>query len=122
MLAGGVSCGAVANTSRVTCCRAAPPILEFDPEGNLVNSWGGPGEGYTWPVSNHGITLDNKDNVWIGGNGNTDTHILKFDKTGKNIAKPMVLFQVQGGEYKVVAPTKWASSEMIYPRPMWSER
>jgi DNA-binding beta-propeller fold protein YncE len=65
------------------CCRAAPPILEFDPEGNLVNSWGGPGEGYSWPVSNHGITLDDKDNVWIGGNGQGDTHILKFTHDGK---------------------------------------
>jgi branched-chain amino acid transport system substrate-binding protein len=47
---------------------------------------------------------------------------IKFDETGKNIAKPMVLFQVQKGEYKVVAPTKWATSEMVYPRPKWSER
>ncbi|MDF2771771.1 MAG: hypothetical protein K0S86_1265 [Geminicoccaceae bacterium] len=65
------------------CCRAAPPILEFDPEGNLVNSWGGPGEGFDWPVSNHGITLDDKDNVWIGGNGQGDSHILKFTHDGK---------------------------------------
>lgn len=42
---------------------------------------------------------------------------IKFDETGKNTAKPMVLYQVQGGEFKVVAPTKWASSEVVYPRP-----
>ncbi len=42
---------------------------------------------------------------------------IKFDETGKNIAKPMVLYQVQNGEFKVVAPTKWASSEVNYPRP-----
>ncbi|HHO55707.1 MAG TPA: amino acid ABC transporter substrate-binding protein [Trueperaceae bacterium] len=42
---------------------------------------------------------------------------VKFDETGKNTAKPMVLYQVQGGEFKVVAPTKWASSEVVYPRP-----
>ena len=65
------------------CCRAAPPILEFDPEGNLVNSWGGPGDGFDWPASNHGITLDDKDNVWIGGNGQGDSHILKFTHDGK---------------------------------------
>lgn len=47
---------------------------------------------------------------------------IKFDETGKNIAKPMVLFQVQDGEYKVVAPTQWASSELIHPTPKWSER
>ncbi len=51
------------------CCVPAPQALEFDPEGNLVGHWGGPGEGYTWPVSNHGITIDHKENVWIGGNG-----------------------------------------------------
>jgi DNA-binding beta-propeller fold protein YncE len=69
------------------CCRAAPPILEFDPEGNLVKAWGGPGEGFQWPISNHGITLDDKDNVWIGGNGNGDSHILKFTHDGKFLAQ-----------------------------------
>ncbi len=47
---------------------------------------------------------------------------IKFDETGKNIAKPMVLRQIQGGQYKVVAPTKWASDKLIHPRPKWSER
>jgi hypothetical protein len=65
------------------CCASAPPILEFDPDGNLVNSWGGPGAGYTWPESNHGISVDDKQNVWIGGNGTGDSHILKFTHEGK---------------------------------------
>jgi hypothetical protein len=65
------------------CCRAAPPILEFDPEGNLVNSWGGPGPGYDWPISTHGVTLDDKDNVWLGAWANGDSHILKFTRDGK---------------------------------------
>jgi branched-chain amino acid transport system substrate-binding protein len=47
---------------------------------------------------------------------------IKFDKTGKNIAKPMVLFQVLGGEYKVVAPSKWAAAKAVVPSPTWSER
>ncbi len=47
---------------------------------------------------------------------------VKFDDTGKNIAKPMVLRQIQKGEYKVVAPTKWATSKLIHPRPKWSKR
>ncbi|HXA66506.1 MAG TPA: hypothetical protein VNV82_15200 [Bryobacteraceae bacterium] len=51
------------------CCAAAPPVLEFDEEGNLIGHWGGPGNGYDWPESNHGITVDYKGNVWIGGNG-----------------------------------------------------
>src|SRR6266568_5511628 len=67
------------------CCTSAPPILEFDPEGNLVKAWGGPSDQYTWPSSNHGISIDDKDNVWIGGNGSnpTDSHILKFTHDGK---------------------------------------
>jgi DNA-binding beta-propeller fold protein YncE len=65
------------------CCVPAPPVLEFDPAGNLVGHWGGPGEGYEWPESNHGITVDFKGNVWIGGNGAKDAHIVKFTKTGK---------------------------------------
>ncbi len=47
---------------------------------------------------------------------------IKFDKTGKNIAKPMVLRQIQKGKLKVVAPTKWATTKLIHPRPKWSQR
>ena len=75
--------GADANPPMAECCRAAPPVLEFDPEGNLVKGWGGPGEGYDWPQSNHGIAVDEKDNVWIGGNGRNDSHILLFTRDGK---------------------------------------
>ena len=67
------------------CCQGAPPVLEFDPEGNLVKAWGGPGEGYVWPGSNHGISIDKNDNIWIGGNGPNDSHILKFSRDGKLI-------------------------------------
>ena len=67
------------------CCAPAPPVLEFDPEGNLVNAWGGPtdtGE-YEWPSSNHGIVVDHMDNVWIGGNGQQDNHVVKFTREGE---------------------------------------
>jgi DNA-binding beta-propeller fold protein YncE len=60
---------ATTNPPTAQCCRPAPPILEFDSEGTLVGRWGGPGSGYDWPDSNHGITIDYKGNVWIGGNG-----------------------------------------------------
>ena len=65
------------------CCGAAPPVLEFDPDGKLVGHWGGPGTGYEWPTSNHGITVDHKGNVWIGGNGPGDSQVLKFSRSGK---------------------------------------
>ena len=71
------------NPPTAACCRKAPPVLEFDPEGNLVGHWGGPGEGYEWPLSNHGIFVDHRNNVWIGGNDAKDAHVLKFTKQGR---------------------------------------
>ncbi|HEY6212045.1 MAG TPA: hypothetical protein VIW45_07155 [Vicinamibacterales bacterium] len=74
---------ATANPPAADCCNVAPPVLEFDAEGNLVKAWGGPGPGYDWPGSNHGITPDSKGNLWIGGNGPDDGHILVFTREGK---------------------------------------
>jgi DNA-binding beta-propeller fold protein YncE len=94
---------AAANPPAAECCTPAPPVLEFDQAGNLIASWGGPGQGYDWPDSNHGITVDYKGNVWIGGNGRgatppgaapsegaprgpapfNDNMILKFTQSGK---------------------------------------
>ncbi|MBC7983068.1 MAG: hypothetical protein H7Y02_04350 [Candidatus Obscuribacterales bacterium] len=76
------------------CCSPAPPVVEFDAEGNMVRAWGGPGEGYQWPAVNYGIEVDSKGNVWIGGAGGApaqgrasaepiDSHILKFSADGK---------------------------------------
>ncbi len=60
---------ATSNPPVAMCCAPAPPVLEFDQDGNLLRHWGGKGNGYDWPDSNHGITIDYKGNVWIGGNG-----------------------------------------------------
>ena len=62
---------------------AAPPVLEFDMAGNFIQAWGGPGAGYEWPESEHGVYLDPKGFVWIGGNGAKDHQILKFTRAGK---------------------------------------
>ena len=62
--------------------RAAPPVLEFDQQGNLISSWGGPGEGYEWPDLEHGILVD-REHVWLGGGGEKDAQILKFTRAGK---------------------------------------
>jgi hypothetical protein len=74
--------GASQTPPRSQCCFAAPPVLEFDAQGNLLQSWGGPGEGFDWPKSEHGIYVDKNDNVWIGGAGDTDRHLLKFKNNG----------------------------------------
>ena len=79
--------GLVAGVSE--CCQPGPPVMEFDQDGNLISSFGGPspmGE-YDWPLSNHGIEIDNMDNIWIGGNGGTDSHVLKFSRDGTFLAQ-----------------------------------
>lgn len=63
--------------------RAAPPVLEFDADGTLLSSWGGPADGYQWPQLEHGIYVDDDDNVWVGGGGEKDAQILKFTRSGK---------------------------------------
>ena len=65
------------------CCVPAPPVIEFDPDGNVARSWGGPGDGFEWPENEHGIHVDHQGNVWIGGNGAGDAHVLKFTADGE---------------------------------------
>ena len=65
------------------CCVPAPPVIELDPDGNVVRSWGGPSDGFEWPENEHGIHVDHQGNVWIGGNGAGDAHVLKFTADGE---------------------------------------
>jgi DNA-binding beta-propeller fold protein YncE len=67
------------------CCVSAPPVLVFDAEGNLLKSWGGPGQGYDWPSSEHSIFVDHAGNVWITGNGAKDRQAIKLTSDGKFI-------------------------------------
>jgi hypothetical protein len=70
---------------------AAPPVMVFDPAGNFIKAWGGAGNGYEWPGREHGIHIDYKGFVWIGGNscptrgqpGVTDDELLKLTQDGK---------------------------------------
>ena len=68
---------------------AAPPVVEFDTDGNYLQGWGGDGEGYEWPGTEHGISVDHNDFVWIGGSGTGtatepgDDEILKFTRSGQ---------------------------------------
>ncbi len=65
------------------CCVPAPPVIEFSPEGTVLRAWGGAGDGFEWPESEHGIHVDHRGHVWIGANGGSDAHVLKFTKDGK---------------------------------------
>src|SRR5438034_2313057 len=71
---------------------AAPPVLEFDASGKLLSSWGAPSDGSPWPGREHGIFVDDKDFVWIGGRagwprattpGQSDDMIGKYTTDGK---------------------------------------
>ncbi len=67
----------------IKCCIAAPPVLEFDTDGNLLRAWGGPKEIENWFDSEHGIFVDDEDHVWILGAGATDGQLLKFTMDGE---------------------------------------
>ena len=41
--------------------------------------------GYEWPASNHGITVDYKGNVWIGGNGRTASAPATAESAGNAV-------------------------------------
>jgi len=79
--------GASLDPPRSKCCISAPPVLEFDADGNLLRAWGGPGEGYQWVGREHGIEVDERGFVWIGGNADNDNAILKFTLDGKFVSQ-----------------------------------
>jgi DNA-binding beta-propeller fold protein YncE len=93
--------------------KTGPPVMEFDAAGNYLQGWGGPGEGYEWPSSEHGIFVDYKGFVWIGGNGEDD-QILKFTKAGK-----FVMQIGRGGQKKTNADTRnlWKPADVfVHPK------
>jgi len=63
--------------------KAAPAVIEFDAQGKFLQAWGGPGDGYQWPDTEHSIFVDDKDQVWICGSGAQDDVVLKFTNKGK---------------------------------------
>ena len=94
------------NPPRTKCCVPAPPVLEFDIDGNLLRSWGGPGEGYQWFGNEHGIAVDDRGFVWLTGNAPNDSQLLKFTLDGK--------FVMQIGK---IAPPKGSNDTTQLGRP-----
>ena len=88
--------GADADPPLAECCRPAPPVIEFNQEGDVVQAWGGPGAGYEWPQSEHGIFIDHLDNVWLGGSGDADSQVLKFTRNGRFLLQIGAQGQGQG--------------------------
>ena len=82
------------------CCFPAPPVLEFDTAGNLLQAWGpihdekdrligpqvwGPHPEIVWPPGQHGehgIFVDHEDTVWVGS-ATEPSQLLRFTRDGK---------------------------------------
>ena len=90
----GVEAGKPKPVQLGTCCKAAPPILEFDPQGKLVQGWGqGSFSDFSdWPRDPHGLFVDHQDNVWVGSHSRH--RVMKFTRNGK------LLLQI--GQYEKV--------------------
>jgi DNA-binding beta-propeller fold protein YncE len=105
------------------CCVPAPQVLEFDQAGTLISHWGGPGQGFDWPQSTGGITVDHKGNIWISAAGQAegaarpagatgaagarpaapkpqDGHVLKFSRTGQFLLQIGHAGKVEGSDSK----------------------
>ncbi|MEX2527356.1 MAG: hypothetical protein WEA09_06920 [Gemmatimonadota bacterium] len=74
-----------------TCCVPAPTVIEYNPDGEVVNAWGDPSQDVSeWPHNPHGIFVDHNDFVWVGSHV---THrVMKFNRDGELV--------MQVGEYQ----------------------
>lgn len=97
---------AVQNPPTAECCVPAPAVIELDPEGRVVRAWGGPRwdrqaqawvePPYDWPVTEHGLFVDDEDNVWIAGNGPDDHIVVKHDAAGEPLLTIGVVAETGG--------------------------
>jgi hypothetical protein len=73
--------------ANVICCVPAPPVIEFDQAGKVVQGWGGDGPGYEWGNDGHGVFVDHNNFVWVGDNVEAGGHIYKFTRDGKFVMR-----------------------------------
>ena len=60
--------------------QASPPVIEFDAEGNVVNSWG---DSSLLPKDLHGCAIDRDGHVWI--DGSEDGIVQEYSHDGKEL-------------------------------------
>ena len=106
--------GAATNPPTGECCLPAPAVLEFDPEGNLVGSFGGPGQGFRWPMSASSIAIDNANNLWIGGAGGMDSQVLKFGRDGRFVGQVGRVVAVDSAAGRGGAGGRGAAADTAY--------
>jgi hypothetical protein len=105
--------------------QAAPPVMVFDAGGNFIKAWGGDAEGYEWPQREHGIYIDYKGFVWLGGNncpGNgldnlkpvADDQLLKLTQDGK-LVKQFGRSNAAGGNADTVNFHRPADEQVYAP-------
>ena len=110
----------------------APSVVAFDESGKFLRGWGGPfmmreaeRAKFEWPVSEHGIAVDSKENVWICGNGRDakakldDNQCLKFTNDGKFLLQVGKSGQSKGSLDTVnfnhpSQPVYWAETNEIF--------
>jgi hypothetical protein len=73
----------------------APPVTVFDSDGNYLRGWGGDGAGYEWPQREHGIMIDSKGFVWLGGNACPEMGLPRLEP----VADDMLLKFTRAGEF-----------------------
>ena len=104
---------------------AAPPVLVFDAAGNFIQAWGGSGNGYEWPQREHGIYIDPKGFVWIGGNNCparnlpglspiADDQLLKFTQDGKFVMQIGHAGKSNGNADRI--NLQQPADEFVYPK------
>lgn len=102
--------------------KPAPAVVELDAAGKFINAWGGPAPGFDWPDSEHGIFVDYKDNVWIGGSSPTSTSLTKRsdDMLLKFTAKGKFLLQLgsydKSGGNTDTRSVRRAADAFVYPK------
>ena len=110
-------------TSKEDRANAAPSVVEFDQAGKFVQAWGGPGTGYDWPDTEHGIFVDHKDRVWITGinpraggdvSKRNDDMLLKFTNKGKFLQQ-LGGYDVSGGNKDTKNPHQ-SAEVFVYPK------
>ena len=75
-----VTRGNLVNSPETLDSVPSAPVIEFDPDGNVVNAWG---DRDVLPNGIHGCFVDYQDNLWIAGNG--DGIVQKYSHNGQTL-------------------------------------
>ncbi len=74
---------AAVDASIPECCEKAPPLIELDPEGRIVATYGTIERSEGWPYFPHGVFLDHNDFLWVG---NAPHHtLMKLTRSGEHL-------------------------------------